>query len=71
MEKSYEDVLTEIGQKVKHRREETGLSYYKIYRVCGVTQPVIQSIENGSKDYTLKSLVKVCEVLKLKVEIKT
>ena len=62
----------QIGQFIKTTRESKGLTYYNVFKASGVTNQVQQSIESATKDYTIGSLLRVCEALgvKLTCEIK-
>ena len=60
----------QIGQFIKTTRESTGLTYYNVFKASGVTNQVQQSIESATKDYTIGSLLKVCEALQITLNIK-
>ena len=51
--------IKEIGNEVKDLREKNGLSRYKITQRTQIANHVQLSIEQGNKDYTLKTLLKL------------
>ncbi len=57
----------QIGQFIKTTRESKGLTYYNVFKASGVTNQVQQSIESATKDYTIGSLLRVCEALGIKL----
>lgn len=57
----------QIGQFIKTTRESKGLTYYNVFKASGVTNQVQQSIESATKDYTIGSLLRVCEALRIKL----
>lgn len=59
----------QIGIFIKSVREQKGLTYYEVWKLSGVTNQVQKSIEGATKDYTLRSLLKVCEALKISFKI--
>ena len=60
----------EIGQFIKSVREQKGLTYYNVEKLSGVTNQVQKSIESATKDYTIGSLLKVCEALEINFNLK-
>lgn len=57
-----------IGEKVKSKREKLGYSQKKIAKMVGLTNASVCSIESDAP-CNMQSLLKICEVLKLKVEL--
>jgi len=47
-----------IGQYLKEMRKEKGISIYRIEKETGVTRQIINSIEDGSRAYTIDSFLK-------------
>lgn len=47
-----------IGQYLKGVRKEKGISIYRIEKETGVQRQVLNSIEDGSKAYTIDSFLK-------------
>ena len=60
----------QIGQFIKSVRESKGLTYYNVFKASGVTNQVQKSIESATKDYTIGSLLKVCEALEINFNLK-
>ena len=53
--------LKVIGKLFASIREENGLSKYKVYRAAGLSPSQLDSIEDGTKNYTAKSLFAYCK----------
>jgi len=51
--------IKQIGNEVKNLRIERGLTRYKITKRTQIANQVQVSIEQGNKDYTLKTLLKL------------
>lgn len=60
----------QIGLFIKSAREQKGLTYYNVKKLSGVTNQVQKSIESATKDYTIGSLLKVCEALQINFNLK-
>ncbi len=60
-------VKKEIGTKIKNEREKQGFSLYKLARMCNMSQTLLGNIESGDTSYTIDSLIKISDVLKLKL----
>ena len=55
-----------IGKQVKTAFKAKKWTEYRIWKETGVKPHVFQSIMEDSADYTLKSLLKVCDALEIK-----
>ncbi len=55
MEKDFKKYLEDKGRKFKAARNKKKLSYYDVFRKTGIAYQQIQAIEDGSKNYTLKT----------------
>ena len=60
--------MKELGQLIKQKREQKGITYYRIFKDLGLTQQQVESIENCSKFYVFASLVKLCRYLDIKIK---
>lgn len=60
----------ELGQMLSEARKKAGISKYKILKDENVGLGVIDSIENGTKAYTIDSLLKYCSVIGVNLTIK-
>lgn len=52
-----------FGYIIKTERNKQAISYYELRKRSDVAESVIKSIEEGSSNYTIESLIKVCEAL--------
>ena len=52
---------------IKEKREEAGLSQYKLAKLVGITQSFVNEIENGKKSPSVEVFFRICEALKIKV----
>jgi transcriptional regulator with XRE-family HTH domain len=59
----------QIGYLVSTERAKQGLTYYQLQKQSKVAANVIKSIEKGTTNYTLESLVRVCEALRIGINI--
>jgi HTH-type transcriptional regulator/antitoxin HipB len=59
----------EIGSIIKYHRQQSGLSQQELARVAGVGKTVIYDIEKGKETIKLNSLMKVIEVLDIKLRL--
>ncbi len=55
----------EIGQKIKQRRLEYGLSQEKAAELCDISASFYGNIERGTKKMSLETFVVICDKLKL------
>lgn len=52
-----------IGKNIKIFRESHYLSQFQLAELCGLSQVYISNIETGKKNISLKSLIKISNVL--------
>lgn len=57
---------SEIGQILSKARRDKNLSYYSLDKM-GLKQNVVKAIERGETSYTIDSLLKLAEVLEVKI----
>ncbi len=62
--------LTALGATLKHQREHLGLSQPDLYKLCGVSIPTIQNIENNRSNPSYRTLSKLCGALKLELSVR-
>jgi len=58
--------LTSIGEVVRRRREDIGLSQDELGHLCGLHRTYIGSIERGERNLTLDSLMAISSALQMK-----
>ena len=54
-----------IGQRIRQRRTFLNMSREDLARKIGITQTFLTDIELGTKGFSLKSLERFCEALKM------
>jgi len=59
-----------IGAKIRESRIKLNMSQKELAGACGVRQPDISKIEEGKKNITLETLIRICKIVGLK-EIQT
>ncbi len=59
-------VFGKVGQTIKEKRVERGLSQKQLAQQTQLSQPAISQIEEGRKNITLFTLVRICKVLGIK-----
>ena len=58
-------VLGSVGNVVRKRREDIGLSQDELGHLAGLHRTYIGSVERGERNVTLVSLITICEALQL------
>jgi len=61
--------IKHIGAKLKLARDNSGIGIMELERKTGLARNQIYSIETGSKNYTITSLILLAESLGMKVEL--
>ncbi|MFC1708813.1 helix-turn-helix domain-containing protein [Candidatus Omnitrophota bacterium] len=56
----------ELGSTLKEARIEKGLTQKQLASIIGMKQPDISKIEEGRKNITLYSLMRLCKILSIK-----
>jgi transcriptional regulator with XRE-family HTH domain len=62
---SYEAVLIHLGERIVFLRKRAGLSQRELAYACGWDKSNLRKLEKGRTNPTIKTLVKVCSVLKV------
>ena len=57
----------EYREIIQKKRIEKGLSKYKLAKLVGITQQFMNEIESGRKSPSVETLIKICEVLEIKM----
>ncbi len=52
---------------IKNRRKSYGISQNQLAKMVGITQPFVNEIESGRKSPSVEILIKICEVLDIKL----
>lgn len=60
------DFLRSLGARIKEARIEKGLSQRELALRVGIQQPDISKAEEGKKNMTLFTLVRLCKVLEIR-----
>lgn len=60
-------VLTSIGFKIKQLREERNITQQDLAAACNFEKSNMSRIESGRTNFTIGTLLKICEVLKVKL----
>lgn len=64
-------IPNEIAKIVHYYRKQSGLSQQELARLAGVGKTVIFDIEKGKETVRLKTLLKVLDVLNIKMKFET
>ena len=59
----------EIGQKLKNKRLELNLRMDDVAKEVGITRSTLWSIENGSGNYSIDTLLKLLSYLNMSIDI--
>lgn len=62
-----EIVLKNIGLKIKELREDRNITQQDLAAACNFEKPNMSRIESGGSNLTIGSLLKISEVLKVKL----
>lgn len=62
----HSELFRKVGNAMKERRIELGLSQKQVALQTRVSQPTISQIEEGKKNMTLLTLLRLCRVLGMK-----
>lgn len=60
------ELYRKIGMMLKEGRLERGLSQRQLAQIAGMKQPDISRIEEGRKNITLYTLMRLCKIVKIK-----
>lgn len=64
-------VADEIGKIVQYYRKQSGLSQQQLARLAGVGKTVIFDIEKGKETIQLNTLLKVLDILNIRMSFET
>lgn len=59
------NVNMNIGEKIRQLRESRGLSNRQLAKKAGLSQPVMNRIENGNRKADIESIEKICDALEI------
>ena len=62
-----EEVLINIGLKIKELREEKKISQQDLAAACNFEKSNMSRIESGGSNLTIGTLLKICSVLKVRL----
>lgn len=65
------EINIRIGQLIKQRRLEVGMTQKQLSEITKMTQPSIIEIEKGRRGISLQTLYRLCEALNLEIELKS
>jgi len=60
-------ILTSIGLNIKQLREERNITQQDLAAACNFEKSNMSRIESGRTNLTIGTLLKICEVLKVKL----
>lgn len=60
----FQNWISRIGQTLRSRRKELGLSLEDLSRLSGATVPTLSNIERGKRDVKLSTLVNLASALR-------
>lgn len=60
--------MTSIGERIKNRRLELGLTQTDIYQACGISSGALSKIENGNRTPSVLSFYELSKVLKCSMD---
>jgi transcriptional regulator with XRE-family HTH domain len=54
-----------VGKRIKQLRENLGLSNRQLAKKAGLSQPVMNRIENGNRKADIETMEKICNALEI------
>ncbi len=60
-----DDLLTQIGQRIRKHRERSRLSQEQLAERADVSSQTISTAETGKKRLWVENIIKICEVLEI------
>lgn len=70
MEHNFSEIYKRIGNSIKEKRKEKGLTQQQLAdRVPKLDRSKVSDMENGKEDFMLSTLLKICEALEVEIEI--
>ena len=64
-------VINNIGNTIREKRKKAHLSMNTLSESTGIHKNIIINIELGRSNYTINSLIKICDYLGVVVDIKS
>lgn len=61
------DLARQLAESLRRMREVAGLSQTEMAKRLGISQPMLNRLENATQNATLKTLSQLCRVLKCEV----
>lgn len=62
-----QEIIDKIGLRIKHLRNEKGLSQLDLSTACDMEKTSISRIEAGRTNFTIKTLIKIANALEIPV----
>jgi HTH-type transcriptional regulator / antitoxin HipB len=62
---------SEIGETIRLCRKRSGLTQLELAKMAGVGKTVVFDIENGKETVQMNSLLKILEILNIRLELLT
>lgn len=69
--KGFQMISDDIAKMVRYFRNESGLSQQQLAKLAGVGKTAVFDIEKGKDTIRLNTLLKVLDVLNIKLQFKT
>jgi y4mF family transcriptional regulator len=63
--------IEDLGQTIKEIRKLAGLTQKELAELAGLGKTLIFDIEHGATSVSIENLLKILQVLNIKVELKT
>ena len=60
-----DDLLTQIGQRIRKHREKSRLSQEQLAERADVSSQTISTAETGKKRLRVENIIKICEALEI------
>jgi len=60
-------IATDVGIRLQQLRKSRNISQEKFAFICGLDRTYISSIENGKRNVTILSLLKICNSLDISI----
>ena len=60
-----------LGETIKYHRKQAGLARLNLANLAGVGKTVIYDIENGKKTIKLETLMKILNILNIKINLES
>jgi transcriptional regulator with XRE-family HTH domain len=67
--KNMDEMINELARNVIVSRKSLGLNHIELAEKCGLTRPIISSIENATGNPTINTIAKLSNVLNVSTEL--